>query len=88
MPITNAGEDPPVGETGNLDVRISFHPGQFCVLASDKPDVVERSIDEFEYHVNMARWMGYGKEFQDMKINIHISWQTWCRRSPTNITRL
>ena len=43
----------------DLDVRISFHPGQFCVLASDKPDVVERSIDEFEYHVNMARWMGY-----------------------------
>ena len=63
-----------VGELArNLDVRISFHPGQFCVLASDKPDVVERSIDEFEYHVNMARWMGYGKEFQDMKINIHIS---------------
>jgi UV DNA damage endonuclease len=56
-----------------LDVRISFHPGQFCVLASDKPDVVERSIDEFEYHVNMARWMGYGKQFQDMKINVHIS---------------
>ena len=57
----------------DLDVRISFHPGQFCVLASDKPDVVERSIDEFEYHVNMARWMGYGKDFQDMKINVHIS---------------
>jgi UV DNA damage repair endonuclease len=55
------------------DVRISFHPGQFCVLASDKPDVVERSIDEFEYHVNMARWMGYGKQFMDMKINVHIS---------------
>ncbi len=55
------------------DVRISFHPGQFCVLASDKPDVVERSVDEFEYHANMARWMGYGKEFMDMKLNIHIS---------------
>jgi len=55
------------------DVRISFHPGQFCVLASDKPDVVERSIDEFEYHANMARWMGYGKEFMDMKLNVHIS---------------
>ena len=26
------------------DVRISFHPGQFCVLASDNPDVVERSM--------------------------------------------
>jgi UV DNA damage repair endonuclease len=57
----------------DLDVRISFHPGQFCVLASDKPDIVERSIDEFEYHVNMARWMGYGKYWQDMKINVHIS---------------
>ena len=57
----------------DLDVRISFHPGQFCVLASDKPDVVERSIDEFEYHVNMARWMGYGQQWQDMKINVHIS---------------
>ncbi len=56
-----------------LDVRISFHPGQFCFLASDRPDVVERSIDEFEYHVDMARWMGYGKQFQDMKINVHIS---------------
>ncbi len=57
----------------DLDVRISFHPGQFCVLASDKPDVVDRSIDEFEYHVNMARWMGYGQQWQDMKINVHIS---------------
>ena len=63
-----------VGELAkSRDVRISFHPGQFCVLASDKPDVVERSIDEFEYHVNMARWMGYGKEFQDFKCNVHIS---------------
>ena len=57
----------------DLDVRISFHPGQFCVLASDNNDVVERSIDEFEYHANMARWMGYGKEFMDMKLNVHIS---------------
>ena len=55
------------------DVKLSFHPGQFCVLASDRPDVVERSIEEFEYHANMARWMGYGKEFQDFKINVHIS---------------
>ena len=55
------------------DVKLSFHPGQFCVLASDRPDVVERSIDEFEYHANMARWMGYGEEFQDFKINVHIS---------------
>ena len=54
-------------------VRLSFHPGQFCVLASDTPDIVNRSIDEFEYHADMARWMGYGKTFQDFKINVHIA---------------
>lgn len=63
-----------VGQTArDLDVRLSFHPGQFCVLASDRPDVVQRSIEEFEYHVDMARWMGYGRSFMDMKINVHIS---------------
>jgi len=57
------------------DVRLSFHPGQFCVLASDNDDVVTRSIEEFEYHVDMARYMGYGKEWHDngFKINVHIS---------------
>lgn len=55
------------------DVRLSFHPGQFTVLASDNDDIVRRSIEEFEYHVDMARWMGYGKSFQDFKINVHIS---------------
>ena len=55
------------------DVRLSFHPGQFTVLASDSPGIVDRSIDEFEYHVDMARWMGYGQTFQDFKINVHIA---------------
>jgi len=54
-------------------VRLSFHPGQFCVLASATEDIVNRSIEEFEYHTDMARWMGYGKSFQDFKINVHIS---------------
>ena len=64
----------PVGEAARrLGVRLSFHPGQFCVLASDNEDIVNRSIEEFEYHVDMARWMGYGKTFQDFKINVHIS---------------
>jgi UV DNA damage endonuclease len=55
------------------NVRLSFHPGQFTVLASDNPDIVNRSIEEFEYHVDMARWMGFGKTFQDFKINVHIA---------------
>jgi UV DNA damage repair endonuclease len=66
----------PIGETARrLGVRLSFHPGQFCVLASANPGIVERSIEEFEYHADMARWMGYGKTFQDFKINVHISGQ-------------
>jgi UV DNA damage endonuclease len=63
------------------NVRLSFHPGQFTVLASESDDIVNRSIEEFEYHVDMARWMGYGKSFQDFKINVHISG----RRGPAGI---
>ena len=63
-----------IGEIARKNnIRLSMHPGQFTVLASDNPDIVERSIEEFEYHVDMARWMGYGKSFQDFKINVHIS---------------
>jgi len=57
----------------SLDVRLSMHPGQFTVLASDNPDIVNRSIEEFEYHVDVIRWMGYGNSFQDFKCNVHIS---------------
>jgi UV DNA damage endonuclease len=54
-------------------IRLSFHPGQFCVLGSDKPAVVENSLAEFEYHADMIRMMGYGKRFQDFKCNVHIA---------------
>lgn len=64
----------PIGDFARAnDVRLSFHPGQFTVLASDNPNIVNNSIREFEYHVDMARAMGYGKQFQDFKINVHIS---------------
>jgi UV DNA damage repair endonuclease len=63
-----------IGELARAnDVRLSMHPGQFVVLASESDIIVDRSIAEFEYHADMARWMGYGKEFQDFKINVHIS---------------
>jgi len=64
-----------------LDVRLSMHPGQFVVLASDSDDIVDRSIEEFEYHVNIARWMGYGQKWQDFKCNVHIAG----RRGPQGI---
>ena len=65
------------------NVRLSMHPGQFTVLASDNPGIVERSIAEFEYHADIARWLGYGKTFQDFKINVHISG----RQGPEGIRR-
>ena len=71
-----------VGELARqLDVRLSMHPGQFTVLASDNPDIVDRSIEEFEYHTDVIRYMGYGKQFQDFKCNVHISG----RRGPQGI---
>jgi UV DNA damage repair endonuclease len=66
----------PVGSRAReLGVRLSFHPGQFCVLASASDEIVERSILEFEYHADMARWMGYGSTWHDhgFKINVHLS---------------
>jgi UV DNA damage repair endonuclease len=63
------------------DVRLSMHPGQFTVLASESDDIVNRSIEEFEYHADMVRWMGFGQSFQDFKINVHISG----RRGPDGI---
>lgn len=56
-----------------LGVRLSFHPGHFTVLSSASDDIIRRSVEEFEYHADMIRWMGYGQKFQDFKCNIHIS---------------
>jgi UV DNA damage repair endonuclease len=51
------------------------------VLASDNPEIVNRSIEEFEYHATMAAWMGFAQRFQDFKINVHIAG----RAGPTGI---
>lgn len=79
-----ASEFAKIGEFARAnDIRLSFHPGQFVVLSSIDDDIVCRSIAEFEYHVDMARWMGYGKSWHDhgFKINVHISG----RRGPQGI---
>ena len=71
-------------------VRLSFHPGQFCCIVSESDDVVTRSLEELEYHADMARWMGFGLTKLDFKINIHLSGRrgvngfdaAWRRMSP------
>lgn len=54
-------------------VKLSMHPGQFCVLASNKPDVIANSIEEFEYHADVIRMMGYARSKLDFKCNVHLS---------------
>lgn len=63
-----------IGELArSADIRLSFHPGQYCVLGSENPGVVENGLAEFEYHADMIRMMGYGRRFQDLKCNVHIA---------------
>ena len=53
----------------NLDIRISFHPGQYTVLNSPKEDVVERAIADLDYHTDLLALLGGD---QSNKMVIHI----------------
>ncbi len=39
-------------------LRVCFHPDQFVVLNSPRPDVVAASIQELEYQSEVAQWIG------------------------------
>lgn len=41
-----------------LGVRTTFHPDQFVVLNSPRADVVTKSIEDLEYHAEVAEWVG------------------------------
>lgn len=40
------------------NVRTCFHPDQFVVLNSQKPAVVDSSLQEIEYQAEVAEWIG------------------------------
>ncbi len=40
------------------DIRTTFHPDQFVVLNSPREEVVARSIQDLEYHAEVAEWVG------------------------------
>ena len=46
-------------------LRTCFHPDQFVVLNSPRPEVLEASIEELEYQAEVAEWVGADA------INIH-----------------
>lgn len=57
------------------DIRLCTHPGQFTNISSDNPDVVDRAIEDLNYHGKLARYMGYGGEWHTsgFAINIHAN---------------
>ncbi len=40
------------------NLRTSFHPDQFVVLNSPRPEVVESSLSELNYQAEVAEWIG------------------------------
>lgn len=55
-------------------VRLSMHPGQFCLIASRSPAAQENGIAELEYHVEAMAMLGYGGGWHPhgAHINIHV----------------
>ena len=50
-------------------IRVSMHPGQYTVLNSPRRDVVDRAIEDLEYHNRFLEALGCGREG---KIILHI----------------
>ena len=42
----------------NNDIRISFHPDQFCVINSPKEEVFQMAVDILEYHNRLSDMIG------------------------------
>jgi len=54
------------------DIRTSFHPSHFNVLASENPSVVLKTIDELNKHAEIMDLMGLNQSTY-YPINIHIN---------------
>jgi len=54
------------------NIRVSFHPGSFNVLASENNHVVEKTIDELNKHAEIFDLMGIPANHY-YPINIHVS---------------
>jgi UV DNA damage endonuclease len=54
-------------------VRLSMHPGQFCILATLSESALKNAVDELEYHTEIMRLMGFagGWHPAGAHVNIH-----------------
>jgi UV DNA damage endonuclease len=53
------------------NMRLTMHPGQYCILTSPHQHVIDNSIADLQMHSNMMDWMGLS-ETPFNKINIHM----------------
>lgn len=55
-------------------IRLSMHPGPFCILASRNPIAEANGIAEFEHHAEVMTMLGFGGGWhpQGAHINIHV----------------
>ena len=53
------------------DMRLTMHPGQYCILTSPHQHVIDNSISDLKMHSDMMNWMGLS-ETPYNKINIHM----------------
>lgn len=53
------------------DMRLTMHPGQYCILTSPHQHVIDNSIADLKMHSDMMNWMGLS-ETPYNKINIHM----------------
>ena len=53
----------------DLGMRVSLHPGQYTLLNALRPDVVESSIADLQYHVDLFDLMGLDRTH---KVQIHV----------------
>ena len=55
-------------------VRLSLHPGPFCILASRNPAALQNGIEDLDYHAELMALMGYGTGWHPhgAHINIHV----------------
>jgi len=56
-------------------IRLCTHPGQFTILCSQKPTVVDNAIIDLNYHAYLAERMSYGDTYHSsgFAINIHAN---------------
>lgn len=54
-------------------VRLSLHPGPFCILATVNPGALKNAVEDFEYHTHIMRLLGLtgGWHPWGTHINIH-----------------